>query len=77
MLVVTNTINQLSVSENKITLVSSIVHNTVSVSSIGIQGSSGNLVVSNADTSKILTNNGVSIEWTDTPTTLTINGGYF
>ena len=77
MLIVTNTINSLSISDNKLTIVSSIVNNTISISSVGIQGSSGNLVVSSGDANKILTNNGISVEWTDIPTNLTLNGGYF
>lgn len=76
-LIVNTTKNVIEVAEKRVTLTAKITNNIVSVAPIGIQGESGNLVVSSGDANKILTNNGTSVEWVTTPTNITLNGGYF
>lgn len=78
-LIVTTTENKLSVEEKKITIVASQIVNTVSVAPIGIQGAKGKdlAAVTPSDANKLLTNNGTIAQWTDAPSDILLNGGYF
>lgn len=75
----TTTENKLSVEEKKLTIVASQIMNTVSVAPIGIQGAKGKdpTIVTPSDANKLLTNNGTITQWTDTPSDILLNGGYF
>ena len=72
-----NTVNKLSVADEKLTITSYFKVNSISVASIGIKGESGKIPVTLLDQNKILSNDGTNVEWIDTPTNLNLNGGYF
>lgn len=77
MVTVNNTINTLSIEENRFTIISSNISNKISTASIGIQGTSGNLQVTSEDNNKILTNDGTTVRWSSSLEEIVLNGGYF
>lgn len=76
-LIVNTTNNIIEIKNSKLKIIATNRSNIISSNVVGIQGSSGNLVVSSSNANKILTNNGTSIQWVDAPNNLTLNGGYF